>query len=561
MQPAKLVSGADAVAASALALFAMPVVSAYLLDWLAVPFPPSAMMALAGASGVLTLAWLRPRAGWRPHEVAAFAGTVLGCFAWLMALARPAFLPLGSGPDLTHHLQLISYIERRWRLVHDAGAGVYLGEMSQYTPGSHVLAALAGAWTRTDGLHAVHALVSASVALKAGLVFLIVLRLLPADVPQIPLALTGALLVFVPRHYTLGSFTEDSFFSQVVSELFAVAAWWALSLWHDRPTLTMAGMVAVATTAAFLTWPVWTGTILLVVCIITLSETSLTFAARLRHLALAAGPVLVIAAMYFVGRLGWVGIVRAGGLVLRPLPSEYGWWFLALSLAGLIAGARSRRSRVTVLFIAATGLEALALFALARTRSDDTPYLALKMMYLAVYPQAALAALAIATVWRAAVERFSDRRGSLNVTGEWLAWLLLAALLVRHGVIAARAKPPAPVVSESLFQAGQWARTHLPPGCVDYLVGNAYTAYWLHLAVLGNPRVTARTADNATFEHEDAIVRWLTPGGLPYAIAGMPSLPRDVRSDLDHVADFGDAAVVKRRGPSSCQDATPPWPP
>jgi hypothetical protein len=47
-------------------------------------------------------------------------------------------------------------------------------------------------------------------------------------------------------------------------------------------------------------------------------------------------------------------------------------------------------------------------------------------------------------------------------------------------------------------------------------------------------------------------VRWLTPGGLPYAIADLPSLPRDVRQELDIIQQFDSAAVAKRRGPSSC---------
>ena len=105
---------------------------------------------------------------------------------------------------------------------------------------------------------------------------------------------------------------------------------------------------------------------------------------------------------------------------------------------------------------------------------------------------------------------------------------------------------------QSLSLAGAWARDHVPVSCVDYLVGEPPTAYWLHLAALGNPRMSARTGDDSTFDKTAAIIRWLTPGGLPYAIAELPALPSDVRADFDIVADFGTAAVVKRRGPSSC---------
>ena len=85
-------------------------------------------------------------------------------------------------------------------------------------------------------------------------------------------------------------------------------------------------------------------------------------------------------------------------------------------------------------------------------------------------------------------------------------------------------------------------------------MSDPFTGYWLHLAVLGNPRMSARTGNPATFDRTAAIVRWLSPGGYPYAIADLSTLPSDVRSDLDVVADFGTAAVVKRRGPSSCKN-------
>ena len=41
-----------------------------------------------------------------------------------------------------------------------------------------------------------------------------------------------------------------------------------------------------------------------------------------------------------------------------------------------------------------------------------------------------------------------------------------------------------------------------------------------NLAVLGNPRAAGRALDEDTFDPRKAIVRWILPGGLPYAIAG-----------------------------------------
>jgi hypothetical protein len=87
---------------------------------------------------------------------------------------------------------------------------------------------------------------------------------------------------------------------------------------------------------------------------------------------------------------------------------------------------------------------------------------------------------------------------------------------------------------------------------VEYIVGDDDTAYWLHLAVLGNRRMSARTADDSTFVARDAIVRWINPGGLPFAVADLEIIPRDVLEGSDELARFGSAVVIKRRGPAEC---------
>ena len=136
-----------------------------------------------------------------------------------------------------------------------------------------------------------------------------------------------------------------------------------------------------------------------------------------------------------------------------------------------------------------------------------------------------------------------------------IVWtLLLLSLIIFRRALTTVAHPP-PVVSEDLYVAGRWARSQLESACVDYLVPHADTAYWLHLAVLGNPRSSLRTANPDTFVPARAIARWIEPGGLPYAIVHLPALPKEVLNDVDVLEQFGTAAVVKRRGPSFCADA------
>jgi hypothetical protein len=192
--------------------------------------------------------------------------------------------------------------------------------------------------------------------------------------------------------------------------------------------------------------------------------------------------------------------------------------------------------------------------------------MALKMFYLLVYPMAVAGALTVATGWRELVVACGRRWPVFHGRGAvWLAWgtaVALAFVVGRPYVreASARQQPSqvARVTTQPLYEAGKWARAHVPAACVEYLVSDGYAAYWLHLAVLGNRRMSPRTGDSRTFVLRDALVRWLTPGALPHAIAELDAVPRSVREEFEVVADFGPAAVVKRRGTSDgrCEDGS-----
>ncbi|HYE85530.1 MAG TPA: hypothetical protein VEA16_04210, partial [Vicinamibacterales bacterium] len=174
-------------------------------------------------------------------------------------------------------------------------------------------------------------------------------------------------------------------------------------------------------------------------------------------------------------------------------------------------------------------------FILAAANDADTPYMALKMMYLAIYPMAVLGAFAVTRL-----------TGESRVT-EPLGWLVAAAL-----VIAARpvfnAPRPIPVVDADLYAAGKLVRAQGAAACVDYLVTDSQTAYWLHLAVLGNPRSSDRTREIDVYDPNAAIAPWITAAGRNYAIADLRLLPDEVRSQVDIAAQIGHAAVITRRG-------------
>jgi hypothetical protein len=385
------------VAAALVALLASAITFAYLADAVGLQIAPFPILILSLAVAAIAFAALRRQAARDGAALCGFSVSVLGTFAWFLWLARPDFLPTGSGPDLAHHLSLLEYIQRHWRLVHDVALSEYLGEMVDYTPGSHLLAVLTGAWVRSDALHAVYPTVAATVALKAGLVFLIALRLLPRDVPRVAGATLAVILLFLARVHFVGSFTEQSYLAQVVSELFAVAMWWALIVWDEHPSPGPMAFFALWGVAAFLSWPVWIGPLLVVLAALALLHGELPLVKRLQQLAIRGSPIALIAAIHGSRHVGGFRMAGTGGFAIWPTPGLLGWWFIGLAAAGLLYCVAARQARTLTLLLASTAVQAAALFGTAHSSGAAAPYLSLKMFYLAVYPLMVGAALMIAS--------------------------------------------------------------------------------------------------------------------------------------------------------------------
>ena len=507
---------------------------------------PWLVFLVASAAAAGTVRWLRRCATTDRVAAAITAGVVALTFAWLLWLARPELLPTGNGPDLVHHLALVGYIEQHWRLVHDVRLSEYLGEMIDYTPGVHLLAALGGAWLRTGGLHAVHAVMALTVAIKAGFVFLIARRLVPTERTRNPFGVLAVVLLLVPYVYSVGSFTEQSYLAQVASELFAVAMWWALTVWDEQPSRGAAALFGVFGGGAFLTWPVWTGPLLLALAVVALMHGERRLADRAVDLILATGPIVLLAALHGSRHPGGFRMVGTGGFAIWPTTANVRPWFDVVAAVAMMFALRQRRTRVVILLIGAIAVQAAALTETARASGAATPYLALKMIYLAIYPVAVAIAVMTAALWRIATMRVPRLRTAVA------AWVAVAAIGVAVARPLAAAPRPKPVVTDDVLHAAEWAKAHASAACIDYLTRDLYTAYWLHLAVLGQPRASGRAMDDTTFEPKRALVRWILPGSLEYAVTDdLEALPRDVRGNVDVVAQFGKAAVVRRRGPTA----------
>ncbi len=545
-------TGAEVLAASALTWIAGLIAISYLTGRAGLAIAPASSAVAAAAGAVAIGRLLTGQAHWRSVDVCLYVFVVITVLAYLLRLAWPTLLPLGRGPDLAHHLLLIDYLERHDQLAHGVEAAGHLGEMAQYTPGLHLLAVIVGALARTDGFHALYPVVSLSVALKVGFFLLILMRILRESRVRVPLSVGGVLLVAATSTYSIGSFTHDSFLAQVVGELFAVALWWAVLVWDRESSRSAVAIFAIAGIATVLTWPVWIGPPVLTLLVSLLMRSDRTVRLRLAHGALALVPPTVVAAIHAIGRSSWVSIVGTSGAVQRPTLGMLGWWLLVLALVGLTVAARDRRHRTLIVFTAAILAQTVALLLVATASGATTPYMAIKMTYLVVYPGIVAAIIALDAALQAVVSWAGDAVAP-RARVEWMAaWAMVAALAVLAGRTMMLVAKPSPVVSEQLWAAGRWARDNVPPHCVDYLVGNEGTAYWLHLAVLGNSRATSRSADDNTFLTQPSFARWIVSGGVPYAIANLNILPDEIRRDVEVLQQFGSIGVIARRVGGVC---------
>jgi hypothetical protein len=401
---------------------------------------------------------------------------------------RARDLPSGGGSDLTHHLQLIDFIDRHWRLAHTAADAALVGNMINYTPGSHLLASMAGAWIRSDGLHAVYPVVAILVAIKAGLLFLIVRRMAGTRFGE-PAAAASVLLLFSLR-----------LLHRIVCPLFVPAAGGVGDLCRrdvagaraedDRPSLAAVALFAIAGVGVFLTWLIWIGPPALVLLVLAAPRADVPRRQRLGHLACALAPVVLTAALHAAGRAESVAIVQSGGSAFWPDVSRFGWPFLLLFVGGGLAGLWHRPALVTMILTVAIAAQTLALVAVWHLSGADSPYMALKMAHLAIYPMAALGGLALSRAG-AAIARLAEPHGAgARLKTRWAegaAWMAVAGGVAWTATTVAAMPRPAPAITEDTYRAGLWARDHSQTNCIEYLVPQDSTSYWLHLAVLGNP--------------------------------------------------------------------------
>lgn len=536
--------------------------AAITLGWVAgsigLPIRPIQILALSLGLGVGPLLATRGSLAGpaRPVRLIGLLSVFFAFAAYIAWLAWPAFLPLGEGPDLVHHLTLIHFIQRRHAFPSDPIFGAYLGEMRNYTPGSHILAALAGDWFRVDALRVVHPLIAVAIGVKAAVVYNLLLRLLPAGRSRVAIAVAGTLLLGLPHAYLLQPITWYGFYSQVMAETFAIAMLWAAVAWHQAPSRSLLAAAAALGVAIALCWPVFLPPPALALAFAIVSRRDRSWPERIGDGATAALPIAAVVVVHAVTHASGVSMLASGGSVLTPSIALFGWIFLGLAAAGIVlAIVRARETAPLLAFAAVCPVQILALAVLQRRLHATNVYLAFKTVHLFVYALALFAALGMDACARTAMAPLARR-------ARWTTGIMALLPLVVLAGLTRTNLPRRPVTSPitpPVYQAGLWARSHLPTACVDYLTEQWLTGYWLHLDMLGNPRQSGRM-QHETFEYRKTLGRWIEGDNLPYAIAGdLESLPLDVRGNLRVLQQFGEAAVVERADRAGrCTDTSAP---
>ena len=529
----------------------------YVLDAIGLSMFPLLLAGVGMCAAVAAFLVVREPSPAPAGSLAGLGLVVAAALAYLVWLAWPSLLPVTDGPDVVHHLQLIHFIERTHRLVHDPGLRPYFGEMIEYTPGSHIAAAMTAEWLRVDPVRVLFAVTAAFAAVKAGVVYALALRAIGGVRGAALMALAAPVLLLVPSGYVLGAFFKFYFYAQVVSETFAMAMLLGVIGWmrtRERPCLWLASASGVG---VVLSWPVWIVPAgVAVAAAIALSAdvrreddapgavaparasrpALLAWRARASAAAVVLGPCVAFAAWHAAAHPSGASILRSSGDVLRPSVAALGAGFVALAAAGFLLGAASRLARPVAVLLAAAVLVAVALAPAAAPGY----YLPFKMVYLAVLPAAVLGAFALArpAAWMASVPR-------IGVAAPIVP--LVVAIVLSAGRYPLK-RPSSPMTEPSLA-AGLWARGTLPAACVDYFSRHWLTGYWLHLDVLGNARDSDRMRAE-TFEFHDTASRWIEGRGLPYAIVeDLSAIPHEARADMIPLREFPPAAVVKNSRP------------
>lgn len=516
------------------------------------------LIALAALGGMLLTAGLASRFGvrWRcradwPSTLGLLA-VMAGLGAYLVWLSGADLLPPTESSDLVHHLNLIKFLQLRQTLVHDPALAEYLVEFVIHPAGSHSLSALAATVFGTTGLKVIYPVVMAAVVLKSGFVYLIVLRVLPAERRHPAVALAAPAALLLSWNYFFVPFAAHFYYGQLLGEMFVIGLLWLTVRFNDQPAAIWLAWFSWLGAGAALCWTAWLPIPVFTLLVIIWAGHRATIRRRVLWSVTALGATGLLLGVYVFGYLlrNDLSIFLYEGSTVRPTLDGFGSLLVIAGLAGLIVSARNAAAHPIRVFAVSAVAQFVGLF-LAALAGRVSFYLGLKILHILIYPLAIFTALAVEAGWHWPLSRLHDSWRRRYRRTAVMAPLVILTVAVGSALPSA---PPASAVNSSALEAGEWAKAHLPNDCIDYVVDHWVTAYWLHVVELGNPIISPHTemivSDWQYAAH--ARTRWSRSPGLPYAVVANLE-QADISAPIDVLARFGPAAVVARRGNSQCE--------
>lgn len=329
---------------------------------------------------------------------------------------------------------------------------------------------------------------------------------------------------------------------------------WALTFFQQQRSYWALQFFALCGIAVLFTWPVWLPVTLAAFVGWLMTGTASPVRERVRAFLWGIAPISSMGILYaLVYAASDHGVITHEGAVMTPSIEFYGRPLLGLVVLGMVISWRAMRARPLVWFAGAAVMQT-ALLWIGALNHWNAYYLVYKMFYLLLYPMVLFAALAMGWVWY-----LPERWLPPAVRKRW-GTLALALPLVVLGMAQQRNLPSQPfsAITEPVYQVSLWAKTQLPSYCVDYLVNQWVTAYWLRVAVFGNPRAEVRTQAlvNNFHSYRDALLPEEQTAGQPFLIVSdLNMLPFGTSFQI--LYQRGPAGVV-RRLKGTCQEGVVP---
>lgn len=529
---------ATAILTTAIVFIALAVANAVALDLLGLPIHPWVVLVATVVELAAAMAYLWRRGAVQIDaqydELLAFLLLVAIVTAYLIYPSLPALFPPARHFDAVNHALLADYIFEHNALPHDFSTNARPYHLSGYPTGGALFGALVAHWTGNIALKTIHPVISLILGLAAGLVFVLLKRLLPQGTLSTPIAFLTTMLLFTAWDYFPGSVNERYFYAQIFSQFFALSAFLFAFFYWVAPDLLSLILMAMSI-----------GTILLSHPTPIVAPTLAAFAAiGLRHglalrrkaahaLILASGILVYVLAYALPHLVHWVALTGLGEAVPLSFDS-IGYFLPTLSALGFVlAWRRHWRDvfRFPILLLLTVLAQPVALYLARFLIPNITGYYFEKSLYLLIYPLALLAALPLAELASRLQSRLAPK----------LAWGAVLAL----GAIILLAYPPRPFapMTESEFALATWAKQNLDVNNMGIVSSIREDAYWIQVAVFQQPLSTASAVraynlGAMTFEE------WRgNPGKPDYALVrNLSRVPKDPTVQMIH--QIGQSGIV-----------------